>query len=198
MPVLSDFRSDYPLNLTLLERWYAGALKQSYRAGLTSARRIPVPLVGSNLWFLSQLLVDSAFDGQHQSGTHDRKCRSIEHRICRWFRTKFCSSACTPSPSESTCGLRQVRAWVREFRLNINEQLAHLVEHWSASPRGTRRHYSYALPLSLLSPNLALYAVVAIHMPSTWGRHSPITIVLCPAFQMRNPTEGVHFASITL
>jgi len=56
MPLFSDLRSDYPLNLTLLERPYVGALKQSYRAGLTSARGIPVPLIGSTGWFLSRSL----------------------------------------------------------------------------------------------------------------------------------------------
>ena len=41
MPLFSDLRSDYPLTLTLLERPYVGALKQSYRPRLTSARGIP-------------------------------------------------------------------------------------------------------------------------------------------------------------
>ncbi len=83
MPLFSDLRSDYPLNLTLLERPYAGALKQSYRAGLTSARGIPVPLIGSTWWFLSRLLVDRAFDAQHYSGTNGRHCHSVDRaHIC--------------------------------------------------------------------------------------------------------------------
>ena len=198
MPPFSHLRSDYPLNLTLLERAYARALKQSYRAGLTSARAIPVSLIGSNWWFLSRPLVDRAFDAQHYSGTIGRHFHSVEPRICTGSRTNFCSSACAPSASESTCGLTHVRALVRAFRLNIDEQLAHLVEHWCASPRGNRGPYSYALTLSLLPPNSALYAVVAVHMLSTSGRHSPITTVLCPAFQMWNSTEGVHFGSVSV
>jgi hypothetical protein len=198
MPPFSHLRSDYPLNLTWLERPYARALKQSYRAGLTSARGIPVPLIGSKWWFLAQLLVDRAFDAQHYSGTNGRHCHSVEPRICTGSRTNFCSSACAPSTSESTCGLTQVRTLVREFRLNIDEQLAHLVEHWCASPRGNSGPYSYALTLSLLSPNSALSAVVSVYMLSTSGRHSPITTVLCPAFQMRDATQGVHFGSITV
>jgi len=174
MPPFSHLRSDSPLNLTLLERPYACALKQPYRAGLPSARAIPVSLIGSNWWFLSRPLVDRAFDAQHYSGTNGRHCHSVEPRICTGSRTNFCSSACAPSASESTCGLTHVRALVRAFRLNIDEQLAHLVEHWCASPRGNSGPSSYALTLSLLSPNLALYAVAAVHLLSTSGRHSPI------------------------
>ena len=197
MPPFSHLRSDYPLNLTLLERLYACVLKQSYRAGLPSdraipARAIPVSLIGSNWWFLSRPLVDRAFDAQHYSGTIGRHLHSVEPGICTGSRTNFCSSACAPSASESTCGLTQVRALVREFRLNIDEQLAHLVEHWCASPRGNSGPHSYALTLSLLSPHSARYAVVSVYMLSTSGRHSPITTVLCPAFQMRDSTEGVH------
>jgi hypothetical protein len=190
MSLFSDLRSDYPLNLTLLERPYACALKQSYRAGLPSARAIPVSLIGSNWWFLSRPLVDRAFDAQHYSGTIGRHCHSVEPRICTGSRTNFCSSACAPSTSESTCGLTQVGALVRTFWLNIDKQLTHLVEHWCASARGNSGPYSYALTLSLLSADSALYAVVAVHMLSTSGRHSPLTTVLCPALQMRDSTEG--------
>ena len=55
MLAFSDLRSDSPLNLTLVERPHARALKQSYRAGLTSARGIPVPLIGSKRCFLAPL-----------------------------------------------------------------------------------------------------------------------------------------------
>ena len=147
MPPFSHLRSDYPLNLTLLERPYACALKQSYRAGLPSARAIPVSLIGSNWWFLSRPLVDRAFDAQHYSGTIGRHFHSVEPRICTGSRTNFCSSACAPSTSESTCGLTQVRALVREFRLNIDEQLAHLVEHRRANPRGNTGPHSCELTL---------------------------------------------------
>jgi hypothetical protein len=201
MPPFGHLRSDYPLNLTLLERPCACALKQSYRAGLPSARAIsaraiPVSLIGSNWWFLSRPLVDRAFDAQHYSGTIGRHFHSVEPRICTGFRTNFCSSACASSTSESTCGLTHVRALVREFRLNIDEQLAHLVEHWCASPRGNGGPYSYALMLSLWSPKSAACVVVEVHMLSTSRPHSPITRVLCPAFQMRDSTEGVHFRPV--
>jgi hypothetical protein len=193
MPLFSDLRSDYPLNLTLLERPYAGALKQSYRVDSPRLAGSPFPLIGSNWWFLPRLLVDRAFDAQHYSGTDGRHCHSVETRICTGLRTNFCSSARAPSTSESTCGLTHVRALVRAFRLNIDEQLADLVEHWCANPRGNSGPYSYALTLSLLWPNSALYAVAAVPLLSTSGRHLPITTVLCPAFQMRDSTEGVHF-----
>jgi hypothetical protein len=197
MPLFSDLRSDYPLNLTLLERPYAGAFKQSYRAGRTSACGIPVSLNGSNLWFLPRLLVDRAFNAQHYPGTNGHHCHSVEPRICTGSRTNFCSSACAPSASESTCGLTHVRALVRAFRLNIDEQLAHLVEHWYASPRGNTELGSRELAASLSSPKLLACVVVALHMLSTSGRHSPITTVLCPPFQMRDSTEGVHFWPVT-
>jgi hypothetical protein len=197
MPPFSHLRFDYPLTLTLLERPYAGALKQSYRAGLTSARGIPVPLIGSTWWFLSRLLVDRAFDAQHSSGTNGRPCHSVEPRICIGSRTNFCSSACAPSTSESTCGLTHVRASVRALRLNMDWQLAHLVEHWCASPRGNTELGSREWAASLLSPKSAACVVVAVHMLSISGLQPPITTVLCPAFQMRDSTEGVHFGSVT-
>jgi hypothetical protein len=194
----SHLCSDYPLNLTLFEVPYARALKQAYRAELPSARAIPVSLIGSNWWILSRALVDRAFDAQHYSGTNGRHVHSVEPRICTGSHTNFRSSACASSASESTCGLTHVRALVREFRLNIAEQLAHLVEHWCASARGNSALYSYALTPSLLSPNSALYEVVSVYILSTSGRHSPINTVLCPAFQMRNSTEGVHFGSVAI
>ena len=152
MPRFSHLRSNYPLYLSLLERSYAGALKQSYRAGLPSARAITVPLRGSNCWCPSRFLVDRVFDAHHYSG--------------------------------SNC-------------LNIDEQLVHLVEHWRARPRGNNGTHSYALTLSLFSPNSALHAVDAVHLLSTSGRHSPKTTVLRPAFQMQDSTQGVHLGSVT-
>jgi hypothetical protein len=189
MPPFSDLRSDYPLSLTLLERPYVGALKQSYRARLTSARRIPVPLIGSTWWFLSRLLVDRAFDAQHCSGTNGRHCHSVEPRICTGSRTNFCSSACAPSASESS---------VREFQLHIDEQRTPPVEHRRSHLRGYTELDSRELAASLLSPKSAACGVVAVHVLSTSGRRSPITTVLCPAFQMRNSTQGVHFGSVTV
>ncbi len=196
MALFSDLHSDYPLNLTLLERAYAGALQQSYRAGLPSAGAIPVPVIGPNRWFLARLLVDRAFDAQHYSGTNGRHCHSVEPKICTRSRTNFCSFACAPSASESTCGLTHVRALVRAFRLNIDDQLAHLVEHSCASPRGNTELDSRELAASLLSPKSAACVVAEVHMRFTSGPHLPITRVLCPAFQMRDSTEGVHFRSV--
>jgi hypothetical protein len=152
VPRFSHLRSDYPLYLSLLERPHAGALKQSYRVGLPSARAITVPLIGSNCWCPSRFLVDRAFDAHDYSGING---------------------------------------------LNIDEQLVHLVEHWCASPRGNNRTHSYASTLSLFSPNSALHAVAAVPLLSTSGRHSPITTVLCPAFQMQGSTQEVYFGSVT-
>ena len=194
----SHLRSDYPLNLTLLERPYTCGLKQFYRAGLRSARATPVSLIGSNCWFLSRPLVNRTFDAQHYSGPIGRHSQSAEPIICTGSRSSFHSSACAQLTGESTCGLTHVHALVREFRLNIDEHFAYLVEHWCASARGNSEPYSYGLTLSLLSPNSALYAVVAVRMLSTSGRHSPISTVLCPAFQMRTSTEGVHFTSVSV
>jgi len=192
MPPFSDLRSDYPLSLTLLERPYVGALKQSYRARLTSARGIPVPLIGSTWWFLSRLLVDRAFDAQHCSGTNGRHCHSVEPRICTGSRTNFWSSMCAPSAGGSACGLTQVRASVREFRLHIDEQRTPLVERGRAHLRGNAELFSRALPTRSLSPLSAACVIVEVHMPSTSGPHSPISIVLCPTLRMKNSTEGVH------
>jgi hypothetical protein len=196
LPLFRELRSDYPLNLSLLERPYACASNQSYGAGLTSARGIAVPLIGST-WFLARLLVDRAFDAQLYSGTNGRHCHSVDPRIYTGSRANFCSSACAPSASESTCGLTQVRASVREFQLHIDEQRTPPVEHRRAHPRGYTELDSRELAASLLSPKLAACVVVAVHMLSTSGRHSPITTVLCPTFEMRNSMEGVHFGSVT-
>jgi len=163
MPLFSDLRSVYPLHLTLLERPYAGALKQSDRVGISSARGIPVPLIGSKWWFLSRLLVDRAFDAQHYSGTNARHCHSVEPRICTRSRTNFCSSACAPSASESTCGLTQVRASVREFQPHIDDQLAPPVKHRCANLRGNTELDSRELAASLLSPKSASCAVIEVH-----------------------------------
>ena len=197
MPLFTDLRSDYPLNLTLLEGPYAPVLKQSYRAGLPSARAITVLLIGSNCWCPSRFLVDRAFDAHHYSGTNCRHCHSVEPRICTGSRTNVCSSARAPSASESTCGLTQVGASVREFQFHIDEQRTPPVEHRRAHLRGYTELNSSEFVASLLSPKSAACVVVAAHMLSTSGRHSPITTALCPAFQMWSSTEGVHFGSVT-
>jgi hypothetical protein len=192
MPLFSDLCSDYPLHLTLLERPCAGALTQSYRAGVTSVRGILVPLIGSAWWFLSRFPVDRIFDAQHYSGTNGH-CHSVEPRICTGSRTNFWSSMCVPSAGESKRGLTQVRAAVREFRLHIDQQRTLLVEHGRAHLRGNAELFSRASTTPALSPQSAACVIVEVHMPSTSGPHSPISIVLCPAFRMRNSTEGVHW-----
>jgi hypothetical protein len=188
MPLFSDLRSDYPLHLTLLARPYAGALKRSCRAGLTSACGIPVLLIGSTSWFLSRLLVDRTFDAHHYFGTSGRHCHSVEPRICTGSRTNFRSSARALSAGESTCGLTQVRASVREFQLYVDHQRTPPVEYRRAHLRGHTELDSRDLAASLLSPKSVPCVVVAVHVLSTSGRYSPITTVLCPAFQMRKST----------
>src|SRR5258707_15704306 len=173
MPPFRHLRSDYPLNLTLLERPYAGALKQSNRAGLTSARGIPVPLIGSKWWFLSRLLVDRALDDQHYSGTNGRPCHSFELRICTGSRTNFCSSACALSASESTCGLTQVRASVREFQLHIDEQRTPPVEHRRAHLPGKTQVDSRELAASFLSPKISALVLFEGFLAATLGTRLP-------------------------
>ena len=55
MPRLNLFDSDYPLDFTLLERPYAGALTQSCRAGLSASRGTPAPLIVTKWGFISRL-----------------------------------------------------------------------------------------------------------------------------------------------
>jgi len=135
MPPFSHLRSDYPLNLTLLEGPYARVLKQPYRAGLTSARATPVSLIGSNWWFLSRPLVDRAFDAQLYSGTLGRHFYSVE------------------------------------FQLHIDEQLTPQSNTGAHICAATLNSIPASWRLPWLSPNSALYAVVAVHMLSTSGRH---------------------------
>lgn len=102
MPPFSHLRSDYPLVLTLLERPYACALKQSYRAGLPAARAIRVSLIGSNWWFLSRPFVDRAFDAQHYSSTNGlnidaQMVHLVEHWCARPRGNKRYSYALTRS-----------------------------------------------------------------------------------------------------
>jgi hypothetical protein len=199
MPLFSDLRSDYPLNLTLLERPYAGALKQSYRAGLTLAREVPVPLAGSKWWFLSRR---SLWVVLSTLSITPARMVAIAIRLSpesaqgpALTSVHLCGA---PSASESTCGLTQVRASLREFRRHIDAQRPRLVEHRHAHLRGNAEFVSRELAARSLSPRSAACVVVAVHMLSASGRHSPITKVPCPAFQMRNSTEGVDFGSVTI
>jgi len=103
MPPFLDLHSDSPLTLMLLARQYAGALKQSYRVGLTSARSIPVPPIGSGR-SISRFRADDALDNQHYSRTIDRPNDPAEIRIYTGCCTHLCSSARARSASESAYG----------------------------------------------------------------------------------------------
>jgi hypothetical protein len=173
MPSFCDLRSDSPLYLTLVEGPYAGALKQSL-AGITSPCGIRIQLRGSNRWFFSRPPVDSVFDTQHSLRTNDRHCHSVKIRVCTESRTNFCSFACAPSATESTCGLTQVRASVREFRVHLGEQLAHPVEHWCAHRHGNTEVDSCELAACLLSPKSVPCVVAEVHRLSPSGPYSPI------------------------
>jgi hypothetical protein len=185
MQLFSDLRSDYPLNLTLLEHVHACALTWFSPAGLTSARGSPfrslAPSGGSfrgSLWIVLSTL------GITPARMVDIAIR-LRPRICTGSRTNFCSSVCAPSARESTCGLTQVRAWVRNFRLHVDAQRTPLVEYRRAHLRGNAELFSRELTARSLSPKSAACAVVEVHMLSTSGPHSPIPTVLCPAFQMQ-------------
>ena len=97
MPPLTHLRSDYPLNLTLLEHLHTSALTWFNIAGLTSPRTIPASLIRHN-----HLVPISIY------------CRSCANS---------CSFACAPMAGKSTSGLTRARASVRELRLHIDEQL---------------------------------------------------------------------------
>jgi hypothetical protein len=88
MPPFSHLRSNYPLNLTLLERQYMCALTRFYIAGLTSPRTIPISLLRHN----------------HPIAI------SIYPRSC----SNACSSACAPLASKSTCRVCRFRLHIDE------------------------------------------------------------------------------------
>ena len=129
--------------------------------------------------------------------TNHRPCASVETGTCTNPSTECCSAKCSPLASESPREWIQIRQSVRQFQLHPDRQLANRTAHRRANLRGNTELDSRELAASLLSPKSAACVVVAVHMLSTSGRHSPITTVLCPAFQMRNSTEGVHFGSVT-
>ena len=83
-------------------------------------------------------------------------------------------------------------------QLHIDEQRTPPVEHRRSHLRGNAELDSRELAASLLSPKSAACVVVAVHMLSTSGHHSPITTLLCPGFQMRNSTEGVHIGCVAV
>ena len=174
---INDLGSDSPLYFSLLGHPCEHALKHINRTVVTSALR---------------------FRGQSRCPeTNHRPCASVETRTCTDPSTEYCSATCSPLASESPREWTRIRHSVRRFQLHLDERRTPPVEHWRAHLRGYTGLDSRELAASLLSPKSAACVVVAVHMLSTSGRHSPINTVLCPAFQMRNSTEGVHFGSVT-
>lgn len=176
LPV-NDLDSDSPLYFSLLEHPCAHDFT-----------RINSPVVTFGLWFRAQSRCPQ---------TNHRPCVSVESRTCTNPSTECCSAKCSPLASESPREWIRIRHSVRRFQLHLDRQLAHRTAHRRANLRGNAGLDSRELAASLLSPKSAACVVVAVHMLSTSGRHSPITTVPCPAFQMRNSTEGVHFGSVT-
>ena len=176
LPV-KDLGSDSPLYFSLLEHPCEHALKHINRTVVTSALR---------------------FRGQSRCPQkNNRPCVSVETGTCTNPSTECCSAKCSSLASESPRKWIRVRHSVRRFQLHPDRQLANRTAYRRANLRGNTEHDSRALAASLLSPKSAACVVVEVHMLSTSGRHSPITTVLCPAFQMRNSTQGVHFGSVT-
>ena len=169
---LNDLGSDSPLYCSLLEHPCTHDLKL-----------IASPVVTLALWFRAQSRCPE---------TNHRPCASVETRTCTNPSTEYCSAKCSPLASESPREWIQIRQSARQFQLHPDRQLANRTAHRRANLRGNAGLDSRELAASLLSPKSAACVVVAVHMLSTAGRHSPITTVLCPAFQMRNSTEGVH------
>ena len=182
MPPFLDLHSDSPLTLMLLARQYAGALKQSYRVGLTSARSIPVPPLGSGRLIL-RFLADDALDDQHYSRTIDRPNDPAEIRIYTGCWTHLCSSACARSASESAYGLTQVRSSDRESQLHSDQHLTTLLEHLCSGLHGNTEVNICELPASSLSRKSAGCVVVGSDLVLRSGLHSPIKAVPCPVFK---------------
>ena len=174
---INDLGSDSPLYFSLLEHPCTHDLKL-----------IASPVVTLALWFRAQSRCPE---------TNHRPCASVETRTCTNPSTEYCSAKCSPLASESPREWIQIRQSARQFQLHPDRQLANRTAHRRANLRGNAGLDSRELAASLLSPKPAAGVVVAVHMLSTAGRHSPITTVLCPAFQRRDSTEGVHFGSVT-
>src|SRR5208282_1005534 len=168
---INDLGSDSPLYFSLLEHPCTHDLKF-----------IASPVVTLALWFRGQSRCPE---------TNHRPCASVETRTCTNPSTEYCSAKCSPLASESPREWIRIRHSVRRFQLHLDRQLVNRTAHRRANLRGNAGLDSRELAASLLSPKSAACVVVAVHMLSTSGRHSPITTVLCPAFQMRNSTQGV-------
>ena len=123
--------------------------------------------------------------------------RQVETRTCTNPSTEYCSAKCSPLASESPRAWIKIRHSVRRFQLHLDRQLAHRTSHRRAHLRSNTEVDSRELAASLLSPKPAASVVVAVHMLSTAGRHSPITTVLCPAFKCgtrrKECTRVCHF-----
>src|SRR5208282_5050002 len=135
MPPFSHLRSDYPLNLTLLEHAHACPSTWFYIAGLTPRRILTSPL-------------------RHNSPLPI----SFYQRYC----TNSCSFACAPLARKSPFGLTPARASLQRVRLPIDEHLTTPIEHRYANPlnsislRCRRRRCSVnQWHLPLLSPRSA-------------------------------------------
>ena len=164
--------SDSPLYFSLLEHPCAHDLK-----------RITSPVVTFGLWFRAQSRCPQP---------NHRPCASVETRTCTNPSPECCSAKCSPSASQSPREGIQVSQSARQFQLHPDRQLANRTAHRRANLRGNAGLGSRELTASLLSPKSAACVLGAVHMLSTSGRHSSITTVLCPAFQMRDSTEGAH------
>ncbi len=176
LPV-NDLGSDSPLYFRLLEHPCAHDLK-----------RINSPLVTFGLWFRAHSRCPQ---------TNRRPCVSVETGTCTNPSTDRCSAKCSPLASESPRAWIHIRQSVLQFQLRPDRHLANRTAHRRATLRGHAGLDSRELAASLLSPKSAACVLVEVHMLSTSGRYSSITTVLCPAFQMRTSTQGVHFGSVT-
>jgi hypothetical protein len=170
LPV-NDLGSDSPLYFSLLEHPCAHDL-----ACINS------PVVTFALWFRAQSRCPQ---------TNHRPCASVETRTCTNSSTEYCSAKCSPLASESPREWIQIRQSIGQFQPHPDRQLANRTARRRANLRGNAGLDSRELAASLLSPRSAVCVLVEVHMLATSGRHSTITTVLCPAFQMRNVTEGV-------
>ena len=173
---INDLGSDSPLYFSLLGHPCAHDLP-----------RINSRVVTFALWFRAQ----------SRPPTNHRPCVSVETGTCTTPSPEYRSAKCSPLASESLREWIQIRHSVRRFQLHPDRQLANRTAHRRANLRGNAGLDSRELAASLLSPKSAACVLVEVHVLSTSGRHSPITTVLCPVFQMQDSTQGVHFGSVT-
>jgi hypothetical protein len=177
---INDLGSDSPLYFSLLEHPCTDDLKL-----------IASPVATLALWFRAQSRCPQ---------TNHRSCVSVETGTCTNPSTECCSAKCSPLASESPREWIRIRHSVRRFQLHPDRQLANRTAHRRAHLRGNAGLDSRELAASLLSPKPAAGVVVAVHMLSTAGRHSPITTVLCPAFKCgtrrKECTSGLSLSGV--